>query len=56
MVDLHTLSQEKVMNYEEAFSHIEQATGISDVNLLVDNFIKAEERNFNIFNFVNEQS
>lgn len=26
------------------------------MDVLVDNFIKAEERNFNMFSFVNEQS
>jgi len=55
-VDLKTLSHEKVLSYEDAFSSIEQATGISDVDTLVENFIKAEERNFNIFTFVNEQA
>jgi len=31
-----------------------QATGISDIQLLVKSFIQAEERNFALFKFVNE--
>ena len=50
------MSNEKVMSYEEAFSKIEQATGIHNLNALVNNFIMLEERNFNMFRFVNEQS
>jgi hypothetical protein len=45
-----------VLSYEEAFLSIEQATGISEVDTLVDNFIRSEERNFNMFTFVNEQA
>jgi len=56
MTEIQNLAQEKVLSYEEAFSKIEKATGISDTDLLVTNFIKAEERNFALFNFVNEQS
>ena len=56
MTEIQNLTQEKVLSYEEAFSRIEKATGISDTDLLVNNFIKAEERNFALFTFVNEQS
>lgn len=56
LADLKTLSHEKVLSYEEAFLRIEQFTGISDVDQLVESFIKAEEKNFNMFHFVNEQS
>lgn len=42
------------MSYEEAFSKIELATGISDTDLLVNNFIRAEDKNFTLFSFVNE--
>ena len=47
---------EKVESYEEAFAKIEAATGIHDIEILVNNFIKAEEQNFTLFKFVNELS
>eukprot|EP00357_Protocruzia_adherens_P037033 CAMPEP_0114977314 /NCGR_PEP_ID=MMETSP0216-20121206/3168_1 /TAXON_ID=223996 /ORGANISM="Protocruzia adherens, Strain Boccale" /LENGTH=547 /DNA_ID=CAMNT_0002338357 /DNA_START=38 /DNA_END=1681 /DNA_ORIENTATION=+ len=50
------VSAERVHSYEEAFSKIEKATGISDVEELVNTFIKAEEQNFALFKFVNELS
>jgi len=45
-----------VISYEEAFGKIEEATGIADIDQLVDTFIQAEERNFKFFKFVNQQS
>ncbi len=51
-----TVSLEKVESYEEAFAKVEAATGIHDIDVLVDNFIKAEEKNFTLFKFVNEMS
>ena len=50
------LVKEKVLSYEEAFTKIEEATGVKDVDKLVENFIQAEERNFKMFKFVNQQS
>jgi len=47
---------EKVESYEEAFAKIEAATGIHDIDVLVNNFIQAEEKNFTLFKFVNELS
>jgi hypothetical protein len=47
---------EKVESYSEAFAKIEAATGIRDIDELVNNFIKAEENNFALFKFVNELS
>lgn len=47
---------EKIESYEEAFAKIEAATGIHDIEVLVTNFIKAEEQNFQLFKFVNELS
>lgn len=38
---------------EHAFSQIEKATGISSVEEIVTTFIKAEEQNYNLFNYVN---
>jgi predicted nucleic acid-binding Zn-ribbon protein len=47
---------EKAESYEEAFAKIEAATGIHDIEVLVKNFIQAEEKNFALFKFVNELS
>ncbi len=40
--------------YEEAFSKIQAATGISDIDQLVETFISAEDKNFSLFNYANE--
>ena len=50
------ISLEKAESYEEAFAKIEAATGIHDIDILVKNFIIAEEKNFTLFKFVNELS
>ena len=55
-----TGNESKVQDYKEAFTRIAQATGISDIDelevidQLVATFIEAEDRNFSLFNFVNE--
>ena len=51
-----TVSLEKAESYEEAFAKIEAATGIHDIDRLVQNFIQAEENNFALFKFVNDLS
>jgi len=48
------LSSEKVQSYEEAFQQIQKATGIADIDELVTKFVEAEDKNFSLFNFVNE--
>nr|NP_001071888.1 DC2-related axonemal dynein intermediate chain 5 [Ciona intestinalis]BAE71136.1 DC2-related axonemal dynein intermediate chain 5 [Ciona intestinalis] len=45
-----------IQSYEEAFAEIEQITGEVDVNEIVANFIKVEDCNFALFNYVNEQN
>ena len=52
----NAVSMEKAESYEEAFAKIEAATGIHDIDVLVQNFIQAEEKNFTLFKFVNELS
>lgn len=47
---------ESTDNIEEAFAKIEAATGIRDIDELVTGFIKAEEKNFALFKFVNEMA
>lgn len=49
-------SLERVQNFEEAFNKIKAATGISDIEELVRTFIKNEDQNFSLFNYVNEQT
>lgn len=38
---------------EHAFNQIEKATGISSVEEIVTTFIKAEEQNYSLFNYLN---
>ncbi|KAF1330693.1 hypothetical protein FI667_g4893, partial [Globisporangium splendens] len=49
------VSIERVQNFEEAFLKIKAATGIDDLEQLVTSFIKKEDQNFSLFNYVNEQ-
>ena len=51
---LQALTQRKMRSFEEAFTLLMQATGISDLNALVTKFIRGEEQNFAMFKFVNE--
>ena len=41
---------------EDAFDQIKQATGISNIEEIVTTFIKAEEQNYSLFNYVNALS
>eukprot|EP00904_Undaria_pinnatifida_P008244 jgi/Undpi1/454/HiC_scaffold_1.g00450.m1 len=41
-------------SYEAAFNKIKEATGMTNVSDMVNNFLQAEEKNFSLFNFVNE--
>jgi septal ring factor EnvC (AmiA/AmiB activator) len=56
MTESNNITHEKVLSYEEAFFKIEKAIGIADTDLLVTNFIRAEEKNFALYSFVNEQT
>jgi hypothetical protein len=38
---------------EQAFQQIKENSGIQDVDEIVTTFIKAEEQNYSLFNFVN---
>jgi len=49
-------SLERIQNFEEAFNKIKAATGVSDIDELVKTFIKNEDHNFSLFNYVNEQN
>jgi len=50
------VQNERIRLYEDAFSKIQAATGIHDIDELVESFIKAEEQNFSLFKYVNELS
>lgn len=49
-----TANQEKVQTFEEAFAKIQAATGMCDIDMLVHNFIEAEDKNFSLFKYNNE--
>lgn len=48
------VAAEKVQMYGQAFDKIQQATGIEDIDQLVNTFITAEDQNYTLFNYVNE--
>merc|ERR1719174_2254228 len=47
-------NQDQITSYEEAFTKIQAATGICDIDDLVQNFINAEDQNFTLFKYNNE--
>jgi|EP00427_Karlodinium_veneficum_P020044 DNA repair exonuclease SbcCD ATPase subunit len=49
-------AQTKVTEYEDAFSKIQAATGICDIDELVQKFIDSEDTNFTLFKYNNELS
>lgn len=48
--------EDSVETYEAAFERIKEMTGEEDLDLLVERFIETEDKNFALFNFVNEQN
>jgi len=50
------MNMERVQVYEEAFAKMQAATGIADIDELVENFIAAEDQNFSLFTYANELS
>jgi len=46
--------EETITQYEEAFRRIREVKGDEDIDTLVTNFIKTEDENFALFNYVNE--
>lgn len=49
-------NNDKVSQYEEAFQKMQAATGIADIDDLVEQFISAEDQNFSLFEYANELS
>lgn len=50
LMDMYTRNVEVI---EHAFQQIEKATGVSSVEEIVTTFIKAEEQNYSLYNYVN---
>ncbi|XP_062401052.1 coiled-coil domain-containing protein 114 [Sardina pilchardus] len=48
--------EDHVETLEEVFRKIQTVTGENDLDLLVTKFIQVEDRNFALFNYVNEQN
>ena len=48
--------EDSVETYQEAFEKIKEMTGEDDLDLLVHRFIEVEDKNFALFNYVNEQN
>ncbi|XP_074529777.1 coiled-coil domain-containing protein 114 isoform X3 [Halichoeres trimaculatus] len=49
-------AEESLDTLEEVFEKIQNVTGEDNLDLLVTRFIQVEDRNFALFNFVNEQN
>ena len=47
---------DSVETYEEAYERIKEITQEEDMDLIVERFVEVEDRNFALFNFVNEQN
>lgn len=46
--------KQTILQLEEAFDRIKEATGENDINKIVSDFIKKEDQNFALYNYVNE--
>ncbi|CAC5404893.1 unnamed protein product [Mytilus coruscus] len=44
----------QIQTFEEAIEKIKEATGETDIETIVDNFIKKEDEHFALYNYVNE--
>ncbi|XP_078488912.1 axonemal p66.0 [Ciona intestinalis] len=47
-------AEETMETYQKAFEKIQEVTGEGDIYLLVSRFIETEDKNFALFNYVNE--
>ena len=48
--------QQETSKFEEIFDKIKEATGIEDTDTLVESFIENEDRNFAMYNYVNNMN
>ncbi|XP_056398287.1 outer dynein arm-docking complex subunit 1 isoform X1 [Hyla sarda] len=49
-------TEDTIETYEQAFQQIQSVTGEDNLDILVNRFIEVEDRNFALFNYVNEQN
>lgn len=47
-------SMERVQHFGDSFAKIQEATGMKDIDAIVERFMEAEDANFSLFNYVNE--
>ena len=52
--DFEQEQEMRLVNYQEIVDQLKEATGIQDMEVLHQKFVKAEEQNFSMYNFVNE--
>ena len=48
--------QQETSKFEEIFDKIKEATGIEDTDTLVESFIENEDRNFALYNYINNMN
>jgi hypothetical protein len=48
-----TTSQNKI-NYAQSIAKIQEVTGLTDIQEIINKFLEAEEQNFSLFNYMNE--
>ncbi|KAK7915878.1 hypothetical protein WMY93_011639 [Mugilogobius chulae] len=53
---MDSLGEESLETLEEVFQRIQKVTGEDDLEVMVAKFLQVEDRNFALFNFVNEQN
>ncbi|KAJ9450870.1 Outer dynein arm protein 1 [Diplonema papillatum] len=46
--------EQRSYNYQDIVDQLKEATGIQDMEVLLQKFVKAEEQNFSMYNFANE--
>ncbi|KAJ9449956.1 Outer dynein arm protein 1 [Diplonema papillatum] len=46
--------EQRAFNYQEIVDQLKEATGIQDMEVLLQKFVSAEEQNFSMYNFANE--
>ncbi|KAM4014924.1 outer dynein arm-docking complex subunit 1 isoform 2-T2 [Anomaloglossus baeobatrachus] len=49
-------TEDTIETFEQAFQQIQSVTGEDNLEILVNRFIEVEDRNFALFNYVNEQN
>ena len=47
-------ASDMIAMYQKAFTKIKEITGESDMNVLMRRFVETEDKNFALFNYINE--